>query len=419
MIIEVFEHQILRVGEHFRPEHFAACVKFNELHGNIYFEVLHQGLRFKHYVGVLQIDDLLIQIHPKADQNSNSNEWRNVLLRMLKTCGHLTADTLDNANLERQHFSLLDLYFDYYLRELENLLHAGLVKRYRKNNGNVKALKGKLEFAQHIRHNLVHQERFYTTHQVYDVDHRLHQVLGHALDIVQQFTRGGFLADKCGRVRLNFPEVTKIRPTLALLNQLVLDRKTKPYTRALELAKLIILNYSPDIQYGKNNMISLLFDMNVLWEEFVLVCLKRHLISNQTGWEVKGQESKKFHGSRSIRPDIVLRNTIDEKEVIIIDTKWKIPLENQSSIEDLRQMYTYGRFWQAERLILLYPGSSVIGTFISYHNSTNDGLTHECKIAKVSVIEPTKNWVDEIGKQIFEACLSKAFKNTLNLTNDN
>lgn len=404
MKIEVFEHQTLRVNEQFKPEHFAACVKFNELHGNEYFDVLHQGLRFKHFVGALQIDDLLIQIHPKADRNSDNNEWRNVLLRMLKTCGHITADTLDNANLKHQHFSLLDLYFDYYLRELEQLLHRGLVKRYRKHSGNVKALKGKLEFAQHIRHNLVHQERFYTTHQVYDVDHRLHQVLGHALDIVQQFTRGTSLSDKCGRVRLNFPEVSKIRPNEAILEQLVLDRKTQPYARALELAKLIILNYSPDIQQGNNKMISLLFNMNELWEEFILVCLRRYLYENQSNWEVQGQESKRFHGYRTIRPDLVLTNKLDAQKKIVLDTKWKLPKDNKASVEDLRQMYTYGRFWQAEKMILLYPGENDLGQFKAYDNILHDITNHQCKVAKVSLLEQSENWTFEIGKAVFELC---------------
>lgn len=404
MFIEVFEHQTLRVNEQFKPEHFAACVKFNELHGNEYFDVLHQGLRFKHFVGVLQIDGLLLQIHPKSDKNSLDPGWQKLLLRMLKTCGHLTADTLDNANLERQHFSLLDLYFDYYLRELENLLHNGLVKRYRKNSGNVKALKGKLDFAQHIRHNVVHQERFYTTHQVYDVDHRLHQVLGHALDIVQQFTQGTSLSDKCGRVRLNFPEVSKIRPNEAILEQLVLDRKTELYARALELAKLIILNYSPDIQQGNNKMISLLFNMNELWEEFILVCLRRYLHENQLEWEVHGQESKRFHGYRTIRPDIVLTNKTTGAK-IVIDTKWKLPYDNKASIEDLRQMYTYGRFWQAEKMILLYPGETDLGNFVEYQNIEKfDQITHKCKVAKVSVLEKNDNWAVEIGKTVFELC---------------
>lgn len=399
--IDVFEHGVLRIGERgFLINHWKACTKFNEAHSNEYFDILHNGLRFKHYVGALQIDNLIIQIHPKADKNEADDKWKGVLIQMLKACGHLKAQTPNNAHLEKQHFNLLELYFEYFLTELEKLIHQGLVKRYRKNTGNVKALKGKLDFAGNIRHNLVHQERFYTTHQAYDVNHRLHQVLQHALEIVSQFSRGTRLSDRCGRTRLAFPEVSAIRPTAALLEQIHLDRKTAPYERALQLAKLIILNYSPDIEKGQNKMISLLFDMNVLWEEYVYTILRKSNQIQEAGWKVHGQQSKLFYSSgRYIRPDIVLKN---EKETIIIDTKWKIPANNSASIEDLRQMYVYGRYWKSAKLILLYPGQKHNPVFKKFANDHGDPMGHTCKVARISVVGSDKNLNDQIIPDIMD-----------------
>nr|WP_294860483.1 restriction endonuclease [uncultured Fluviicola sp.] len=383
--IDVYEHGVLRIGEQgFLFTHWQACTKFNEAHSNEYFDILHNGLRFKHYVGALQIGNLVIQIHPKADKNEDDDKWKGVLIQMLKACGHLKAQTHDNAHLDKQHFNLLELYFEYFLAELEKLIHQGLIKRYRENTGNVKALKGKLDFARNIRHNLVHQERFYTTHQVYDVNHRLHQILQYALEIVSQFSRGTQLSDRCGRTRLTFPEVSAIRPAKARLDQIYLDRKTASYERALQLAKLIILNYSPDIEQGQHKMISLLFDMNVLWEEYVYTVLRKSKQLREAGWKVHGQQSKLFYSSgRYIRPDIVLT---DEKETIIIDTKWKIPSNNSASIEDLKQMYIYGRFWSSAKLILLYPGQKHNPSFKLFRNDHGDNIQHACKVARISVL---------------------------------
>lgn len=383
--IDVFEHGVLRIDEHtFKKVHWDACVKFNAAHDNAYFDVLHNGLRFKQFVGAIQIDQCLIHIHPKADKSDHDDKWRDVLLKMLEACGKVKAQTVGAAQLKKQPLNLLEVYFEYYLTEIESLIRCGLVKKYRKETGNVKALKGKLDFAGNIRHNLVHQERFYTTHQVYDLDHRLHQVLKHALDIVKQFTRGTYLSDKCGRVCLAFPEVNPIKLNASILESIQLDRKTKPYKRALELAKLIILNYSPDINHGQQNMISLLFDMNQLWEEYVLVQLKKHL-SDKPEWHISGQESKSFHGSwRTLRPDIVIKNG---EVTYIIDTKWKRPTSNSASIEDLRQMYAYGRFWNSEHLILLYPGEQSSDDYIEYRNHEFDPKNHKCKVAFVSVLE--------------------------------
>jgi len=265
--IDVYEHGRLLIDEEvFTREHWKAFVKLNTIQHGAYFDVLHNGLKFKQYVGVLQIDGLLVHIHPKADKDDDDSRWKSVLLQMLKACGKVKAQTAGNADLKKQNINLLEVYFEYYLKEMEGLIHAGLVKKYRKETSNVKTLKGKLEFAGNIRKNLVHKERFYTSHQVYDGNHKLHQLLGHALEIVSQFTRATRLNDKCRRVQLAFPEVESINPTAQMVNDIKTNRKTAPYERALELSKFIIRNYSPDINQGQQKMIALLFNMNELWE---------------------------------------------------------------------------------------------------------------------------------------------------------
>ncbi len=385
--IDVFEYGRLLIGEQgFKQCHWDAFVKLNTVHNNEYFDVLHNGLRFKQYVGVIQVDGLMVHIHPKADKDDSNDKWKDVLLQMLKACGKIKEQTAGNANLKKQQINLLEVYFDYFLKELDQLIHSGLVKRYRKESSNVKALKGKLDFAGNIRQNLIHKERFYTTHQIYDTNHKLHQVLAHALDIVGHFTRATRLNDKYRRMQLAFPEVEKIKPSFQLLESIIINRKTAPYERALELAKLIILNYSPDINHGQQKMIALLFDMNVLWEEYVLRSLKKYAFKNpRDGWEVIGQESKTFYGShRTIRPDIVLRKGSD---TFIIDTKWKRPTNKVASIEDLRQMYAYARFWKTNKLILLYPGDHFDSGYKPFPNH-NDHVSdfHQCKMAMVNVL---------------------------------
>lgn len=403
--IDVFEHDRLLIGQQgFNQSHWDAFVKLNTVHNNEYFDILHNGLRFKQYVGVIQVDGLLVNIHPKADKDDSNDKWKDVLLQMLKACGKIKAQTAGNAQLKKQHLNLLEVYFEYFIKELEQLIHAGLVKKYRTETSNVKALKGKLDFAGNIRRNLIHKDRFYTSHQVYDSNHNLHQILAHTLDIVAQFTRATRLNDKCRRVQLAFPEVDKIKPNLAMLSAIKINRKTAPYERALELAKLIILNYSPDINHGQQKMIALLFDMNELWEEYILRSLKKHSNNHpEDEWEITGQESKTFYGShRTIRPDIVLKKGT---ETIIIDTKWKRPTNKTASIEDLRQMYAYARFWKTNKVVLLYPGEQYDSGYKSYPNLNDHKENfHQCKIAMVNVLD--KGMLSEkLAEDVFELIL--------------
>jgi 5-methylcytosine-specific restriction enzyme subunit McrC len=389
--ISVFEHQRLYVGQDsFKQTHLDALLKLNEYHDGKYFEPVAKGIKFNQFVGVIQVDGITIEIHPKADKEDEDNKWKGVLIKMLKACGRLKAESSGAANVKRQHLNLLEVYFELFLLEVESLLRRGVIKKYRKQTHNTKALKGKLEFAGHIRHNAIHKERFYTTHQVYDSNHLLHQVLYKALTIVDQFTMGTRLNDLSNRVLLNFPKVDSKTITTQQLNSIILNRKSSSYTGALELARLIILNYSPDISSGKEKMLSLLFDMNVLWEEYILKQLQKACYG--TAIEVSGQESKSFWGSNSLKPDVVLRKG---SQTFIIDTKWKRPNKSSASVNDLRQMYAYCRFWDAEKALLLYPGDAKGNHFKSYltedygvdEKENYSQIIHQCKMGFVSVLE--------------------------------
>jgi 5-methylcytosine-specific restriction enzyme subunit McrC len=233
----------------------------------------------------------------------------------------------------------------------------------------------------------------------------LHQVLYKALTIVDQFTKGTRLCDLSSRVLLNFPAVDKKNITAQQLKTIKLNRKSNSYTEALELARLIILNYSPDISSGKEKMLSLLFDMNDLWETYILKQVKK--ACEGTGIEVSGQESKSFWGSNSLRPDIVLRQG---EKTFIIDTKWKLPLRSSASVSDLRQMYSYCRFWDAEKAMLLYPGDASENEFKSYltddylkvHEDEHSRIDHQCKMGFVSVLDDANTLNTDIAKRILD-----------------
>jgi 5-methylcytosine-specific restriction enzyme subunit McrC len=391
--ITVFEHQKLLVTHpDFDENQMKALLKLNEFHGGKYLDGLYNGVKFKHYVGLIQVDGLTIEILPKIDESENP-AWRDVLIQMLKRTGRLKARTLGAANVRRQNLNLLEIYFEYFLSEVEHLQRIGLIKKYRKETNNVHSLKGKLEMTGHVEKNLIHKERFYTTHQVYDKNHSLHQILKVALDIVKQFTSGSRLSDHCNRVLFDFPIVDKIRVNEQLLNRITLNRTSSSYSYALDLARLIILNYSPDIAQGGTRMLSLLFNMNTLWEDYVLAELRR--VSDSYSVNVIGKEERNFWGANSLEPDIVLMKS---KRYSIIDTKWKRP-GNSPSPEDIRQMYAYARFWNAERVMLLYPGEKPTA-FSPFLNEELEEL-HVCKMGFATVLD-SDQLSDNLGIDILK-----------------
>jgi len=163
-LIQVFEYQKLKYTDtnDFTESHLNELVKFNELNSNKFFTPIHNGIQFNSYVGVIQVGKLIIEILPKADRNEspNVNLWQEVLLDMLKICNELKVDNTSESSLKIKNNSILDLYFEMYLNELESLIHKGLIKKYRKLRSNQTALKGKLLFSQNIQKNMLSQCQF-------------------------------------------------------------------------------------------------------------------------------------------------------------------------------------------------------------------------------------------------------------------
>ncbi|CAM4184310.1 McrC family protein [Flavobacterium weaverense] len=403
--IQVFEHNSLHYGMDykgvsFKEKHFNALVKLNELHDNKYFTVIHKGLKFKHFVGVIQVDGLTIEILPKIDNNKgDENVWQGALIEMLRVTKKLKVKKVGEANVNKQNIHLLDIYFEWFLSEVQLLVHQGLIKQYYKETSNVKALKGKLEFAGHISKNLVHKERFYTTHQVYEKDHLVHQILFQALSIVEQLSKGNYLYSKCKTVQLDFPEVKTIAANEATFTKIPKSRKTAPYETALTIARLIILNYAPSVSSGSERMLALLFDMNSLWEEYVLIRLKQAA----KDVNIYGQQSIILWNGITIRPDIVIEKG---SEKYIIDSKWKNIDYGKPSTHDLRQMYVYNEYWGSRKAMLLYPSNSGFfeqKDFISFEAINGKDANHCCALGKISIFKNIegKDILDErIGANI-------------------
>lgn len=413
--IQVFEYQKLKYDENqdFKKQHFDAMVLFNEKNQNKYYTIVHKGVLFNSYVGVIQIGGLTIEILPKADKNDNpdKNTWQNVLLNMLKVCKHIQVDNVSETNLNKKYNSILEVYFDMYLNEIESLVKKGLIKKYRRIQSNQNALKGKLVFSQNIQKNLIHKERFYCEHQLYDKDHLIHQIVFRGLIILKDLVNN-HLKDKLNRLLFEFQDYQQVNINKSHFDKLVNDRKTQPYLRAIDIAKMIILNYSPNLNSGKDNMLTLLFDMNKLWEEFIYRILQKH---KPTGYQVSFQNSNKFWEHKTIRPDIVITN--DKNENFIVDTKWKIVDANNPSDDDLKQMFTYNLHWKAEKSLLLYPsvGQNEKSNFGNFYyksiidvNQESKILNNQCKMGFVSVLYREKI---KSSEDIFKDIFSKIYNN--------
>jgi 5-methylcytosine-specific restriction enzyme subunit McrC len=406
--ITVFEHQAIRVnqiidGVKFDEPKLKALQKYYGEKGVPYFSLIHNGVKFNEFVGVIQVDNTVIEVLPKADNrfagSDEKNHWRDILIDMIFAVGVFDIHAPSSSSLKIKSNSILDLYFELFINETEYLLHSGLVKQYRKREGNVTALKGNLKFAQHIQQNLTHQERFYVSHTTYDYEHKMHIILYKTIRLLTQINTNAALHSRLGALMLNFPEMPDMNVSESTFSKLVFDRKTQRYKKAIEIARLILLQYHPDVSRGRNYVLALMFDMNKLWEQFVYISLRKHKANDVT---ITAQTSKYFwkpqSGYRSkIRPDIVVNK--DKENCMVLDTKWKNLKGYNPSSDDLRQMYVYHEYYDANKVALVYPGektSKTGGKFLDPKTSSETVM--ECNVISIGVESKIKEWQYQIGK---------------------
>jgi 5-methylcytosine-specific restriction enzyme subunit McrC len=139
--------------------------------------------------------------------------WRRVLINMLVCTGDFEVSAPTSSSLHLKTNSILDLYFELFIKEVEYLLYKGLTKQYKKESSNVKALKGNLDFARNIQHNYIHQERFFTKHSVYDVEHTIHKILFKTILLLKRINTNIDLQSRIGSLLLYFPEMPDIAIT--------------------------------------------------------------------------------------------------------------------------------------------------------------------------------------------------------------
>ena len=407
--ITIFEHQ--SIWTH-KGEERLSLVQLKAFHvfygekGVPYYSLIHNGVKFCEYVGVIQIGNLLIEILPKADKNgiADTNLWRKRLIDMLRSVGIFNIHAPSYSQLALRHNSILDLYFELFIKEVNYLIHQGLIKKYRKKEGNTKALTGSLKFAKHIQQNVVHQERFYVKYTTYDTQHLLHSLLYKVLRLLQQINTNSRLNSSIANLLLCFPEMPSIAVNETTFNRIIYNRKTESYRNAIEIARLLLLNYHPDVSKGRNDVLALLFDMNLLWEQFVYTSLQQQFRKQKLPYTITTQTSKYFwkpqQGSRSsIRPDIVIKD--DKDNTYVLDTKWKQLYQKNPSPDDLRQLYVYLKYFDAQKVALVYPSSQTMVTTGRYYAEHTEVIgSQECSMILISVGETIMEWQEDVLETI-------------------
>ncbi len=356
--IQVFENQIVKINEPVNglaltSDTWQALATYAAQHQEKYFTVLKNGLRFSHYVGTIQVGNVVIEILPKIDQTEDIN-LQSVLLDMLRECRLLRTEPTTNVSVQWQKGNLLDEYISQFLNEVSALLQEGLQRKYQPFAANRNNLRGRLLLDKQLQHNLVHQERFFTATQEYSFDHPFNRMLHAALTLLSQIPIKSALALRVRQLRSQFPAFETAESPLPDFDEFYFDHRTIRYKNALQTAWFILQQLRPGLRTGSIPVLSVLFDMNLLFEEFIFRQLRKAAGNSIL---VQRQLTKPFWNRKFLRPDIVL---CIENQRVVIDTKWKKLRVANPSAEDLRQLFVYSQYFDAKQSVLVYPRSNAL-----------------------------------------------------------
>lgn len=394
-LIQVFEHQTLKVLSNPYDENgvrvgltegeFHHLLRYHSKVSDQYFSPSLNKIKFNQYVGVIQVGNTVIEILPKAGKEGGKEAWSNALYKMIKIAKNFRSKRGAQANLKFKKDRILELYFTEYLNELSSVLHIGLKKKYQFTEGNLRTVKGKINFTKDCFQNHSDKSRVYCKYQTFDFNHKLNKVLLYALNLVENLSHSRETIVEAKSFQLLFPETLDSKLNLATIDTITLDRTTYYYEKAFVLAKMIIKNHSPNLKSDNNSVISFLFDMNHLFEEFVYRTLRTKL----KGYAVY-RKQQKYWKNKKLIPDILVRSQEDNK-VYVMDTKWKVPKNSSPDDADLRQVFTYNEYFEASKGALLYPNT---GSFVGSTGKFKE-KEHGCDILGIKLFDGNQGLCQE------------------------
>ncbi|EAH8848481.1 restriction endonuclease [Campylobacter lari] len=279
---------------------------------------------------------------------------KNLLINMLTTLKNFPFKKSQISSLQIAKMPLFEVFIAMFLDEFDSVYKKGLMRSYVSIEENRTFLKGKLLFNEHIKSNLIHKERFFTSSDEFVLDIAPNRLIKSTLNFLKSKTS------------LNKFKIIKAMQMLDEVEFSInyekdfnfkISRHFDYYENILSWCKIFLQNQSFAQYKGKNEAFALLFPMEKLFENYVAYMFK---LANPSE-NVKTQSSGKYLISKNDEKCFMLKPDLYIENKMILDTKWKIPDDNEDekkhgiSQSDLYQMFAYANKYEIKEIYLIYP----------------------------------------------------------------
>lgn len=351
-------------------DRIAAVAKASAFSGRGGEGVLEHGrkqLRARGVVGVIATPGCQLEILPKVEGEGevgvSDATLRHRLIHMLALIHDLPIDAGAITRLGWQRDTVLELLIRLFCTKLTDAVRQGMPRHYVAKEDDFPALRGRLDVTRQFSTLAVSPQKLACWFDAFSPDIALNQVMLAAITVLSRRAQAPDNQHTLRVLGLAYADVAQVNSGALRWDLITLDRRNRRWRDLVSLAKLFLSDRLQDTSAGATGGYALLFEMNVLFEQYVARILSRALAG--TGLRVSAQGGHRHclydgdTGQFRTRPDLIVRK--GEQIVLIIDTKWKRitpriddPKQGVSQA-DVYQLMAYHRLYNCLNVMLLYP----------------------------------------------------------------
>ena len=324
--------------------------------------ITRHGIKTKSWVGIIKYKNLHLEILPKLlseDANNDgeiSEAERSIILKnlifMLSYTKNLDIKTNNTAKLANEKNPFLEILIREFANSLFESLKRLTPKRYIREEENLNYLKGKIKFSENIRYNCTNQAKFYCEYDEFSENNLLNQLFLFVSTCLYNISNNSYNKKILKFIINYYSDIDFVRFDKFKVRKIKLTRNQELFKKPFNLAKMFIEQTSVDLSKNKFENITLVWDMNKLFEEFVFELMKRKIPE----CEAIAQKPKRLLKRENVTRRDTRVDILVQHPQVIIDTKYKkFTCFDDIKNADIFQVSTYCLLHNYKRAILLYP----------------------------------------------------------------
>ena len=345
----------------------AGASKFSGAEGDGVLEHGRNGLRARGTIGVIATPDCQLEILPKIEGAGESEvsraELRHRLIHMLAVAWDIRLDAGTMTQLGWQRDSILELLIRLFCSKLADAVREGVPRQYNEEEGDLPALRGCLNVTRQFSVLAVAPQKLACRFAEFTPDIALNQVMRAVVGKLSRLAQAPDNLSALRELAFAYADISDLPAGALRWDLIVLDRTNTRWRELLSFARLFLGDRHQHTSAGSIDGYALLFEMNVLFEAYMAKLLARAIAGTDLSVSAQGgHRDCLFEGESGLfktRPDLIVRQ--GKRIALIIDTKWKRiakriddPKQGVSQA-DVYQLMAYGRIYDCQDVILLYP----------------------------------------------------------------